>query len=193
MRIDHVIYATEDLDAAAALIESELGLGAVPGGRHEGMGTHNRIVPLDGSYIELLAVADADEAAASSFGSALQARIGAGGDGLLGWAVGVDDVLPIATRLGTSITTIAREGLSARLTGLAESMREPFLPFFISRDPGIPGPGPAPGLPGIGWIELKGDGARLEQWLGDAELPLRIAPGDPAVAAVGIGERELRR
>jgi catechol 2,3-dioxygenase-like lactoylglutathione lyase family enzyme len=44
MRIDHVIYATADLDAAAQRIEDELGLVAVAGGRHDGMETHNRIV-----------------------------------------------------------------------------------------------------------------------------------------------------
>ncbi|HEY6653120.1 MAG TPA: VOC family protein, partial [Solirubrobacterales bacterium] len=62
MHIDHVIYATADLDGAAARVESELGLSVVPGGRHEGHGTHNRIVPLGGGYLELMAVADPHEA-----------------------------------------------------------------------------------------------------------------------------------
>ena len=65
MRIDHVIYAAADLDAAAARIESELGLVAGGGGRHEGLGTVNRIVPLGGGYLELLAVADREEAEGS--------------------------------------------------------------------------------------------------------------------------------
>ena len=64
VRIDHAIWATRDLDAAAARFEREHGLRAAGGGRHDGMGTHNRIVPLGGGYLELLAVADADEAAA---------------------------------------------------------------------------------------------------------------------------------
>lgn len=46
MRIDHVIYATRDLEGAVGRIERELGLASLPGGRHEGLGTHNRIVPL---------------------------------------------------------------------------------------------------------------------------------------------------
>ena len=58
MRIDHVIYATQDLDAAAARLESEHGLVADGGGRHAGIGTENRIVPLGGGYLELIAVVD---------------------------------------------------------------------------------------------------------------------------------------
>ena len=43
LALDHVLYATSDLDAATS---SELGLEVRPGGVHEGQGTHNRIVPL---------------------------------------------------------------------------------------------------------------------------------------------------
>jgi hypothetical protein len=192
VRIDHVIYAAVDLDAAAARIEGELGLLARAGGRHEGLGTHNRIVPLGGGYLELLAVADPDEAASSDFGRGLVARLAQGGDGLLGWAVAVDDVDSVARRLGTTITTIRRAGLSARLTALAEAMREPFLPFFISRDPGVPDPGIDGDAGGITWIEVAGDAARLEQWLDISLLPVRVVAGPPAVRAVGIGEREFR-
>ena len=189
LRIDHAIYAAADLDAAAARIEDLLGLTVLPGGRHEGMGTENRIVPLGGGYLELLAVADGDEAAGSVFGRALLAREH---DGLMGWVVAVDDVAPVAARLGTEIITLRREGLSARLTGTAESMREPFLPFFISRDAGVADPGAGSDAGGLTWIELSGDAPRLEQWLG-TELPtVRVVPGPPAVRAIGIGERELR-
>ncbi len=192
MRIDHVIYATADLQAAAARLEAELGVLTVAGGRHEGLGTHNRIMPLGGGYLELLAIADHDEAARSLLGGATQARIDQAGDGLVGWAVGVDDVRPIAARLGTAITTIAREGLSAHLTGLAESLREPFLPFFVARDAGVVDPAAAIDAPGITWIEVAGDAARLEQWLGGDEPAVRIVAGAPGVRAVGIGTRELR-
>ena len=187
-----MIYATGDLDAAAARVEAALGVPAVPGGRHEGLGTHNRIVPLGGGYLELLAVADPEQAARSNFGRALSRRLARGGEGLLGWAVAVDDVEPVAARLGTQITTIRRAGLSARLTGVAEAMREPFLPFFISRDPGVPDPGVGGDAGGITWIELAGDAARLERWLDAGSLPVRVVAGPPALQAVGIGDRELR-
>jgi hypothetical protein len=192
VRIDHVIYATADLDAAAARVEAELGLVAVAGGRHEGLGTHNRIVPLGRGYLELLAVADPEEAASSELGRAVHARIAAEGDGLLGWAVAVDDVRPVAARLGTPITTIKREGMSARLTGLADALHEPFLPFFIGRAPRVAEPGASGEAGGITWIELAGDRARLARWLGGAELPVRVVNGAPDVRAIGVGDREFR-
>jgi hypothetical protein len=192
MRIDHVIYATADLDAAAARVERDLGVAVRGGGRHDGLGTHNRIAPLGGGYLELLAVADPAEAAGSALGAAVQARIAAAGDGLMGWAVAVDAVEPVAARLGTELSTIARAGLSARLTGVAEAMREPFLPFFIARDPGVPDPAAGGGAGGIAWLEVAGDAARLERWLGGAKLPVRVVEGPPAVRAMGVGAREWR-
>src|SRR5690242_4626706 len=101
MRIDHVIYAAADLDAAAAGIEDELGLAAVAGGRHEGHGTRNLIAPLGGGYLELLGVADEQEAAGSAFGRGLLARLAGEGDGLMTWVVAAPDADAVARRLGT--------------------------------------------------------------------------------------------
>jgi Glyoxalase-like domain len=154
MRIDHVIYATAGLDAAAGRIERELGLKARGGGRHDGLGTHNRIVPLGRGYIELLAIADPEEAAASPLGRAVRANLERVGDGLMGWAIEVDDVQPVAERLGVSLARIGRQGLTAQLAGLEESMREPPLPFFIARDHGIPDPAGTEDAGGITWIAV---------------------------------------
>ena len=192
MRIDHVIYAAEDVEAVAARIGNELGVTAVGGGRHEGHGTHNRIVPLGGGYLEVLGVADPHEAAGSDFGRGLLTRLAGVGEGWLAWVVTVQDVDPVARRLGTTITTLRREGLSARLTGVAEAIQEPFLPFFVSRDPGVADPGADGDAGGITWIELAGDAARLERWLDAAPLPVRVVDGVAAVRAVGIGDRTLR-
>ena len=191
MRIDHVIYATRDLEAAAERVAAQLGRQAVGGGRHDGLGTENRIIPLGDGYIEVLAVADPGEAAGSDLGRAVQSRIEQTGDGLMGWAVEVDDAVATAERLGVSHSTISRQGLSASLAGLAESMREPWLPFFISRDHGIADPGDAEG-DGIAWIEVAGDPGRLRDWLGGAALPVRVVHGPPGVRAVGVGAHELR-
>jgi hypothetical protein len=192
VHIDHVIYATNDLDAAAERLEAELGLPTLPGGRHEGLGTHNRIMPLGGGYLELLAVADSEEMSHSALGVATRTLIEQTADGLAMWAVAVDDVGPIAARLGTSVIEIARQGLSASLTGLLESTREPFLPFFISRHHGVADPGSGGDAGGISWIEVGGDAARLEEWNGGAVLPVRVVEGAAGVRAVGIGNRELR-
>jgi catechol 2,3-dioxygenase-like lactoylglutathione lyase family enzyme len=181
MRLDHVIYGTSDLDAAQALVERELGLEVHPGGRHVGQGTHNRIVPLGNAYLELLAISDPDEAAASPVGSILAERI-AQGDGLLSYAVSVDDVHVTAQRLGTPIVTVRRGELEGHLTGVEEALRTSYLPFF-GRSRGRPAEA---GQADLDWIEVSGDAARLNAWLGGAELPIRITEGAGAVRAVSI-------
>lgn len=191
MHIDHVIVAAPDLDAAAARLESEHGLAVSGGGRHTGIGTENRIVPLGPGYLELIAVADPDEAACSPLGSALAARI-AQRAGLMGWVVAVPDAAAEAQRVGAELSVIERDGLRATLAGVAVAMAEPHLPFFITRDPGIADPGADGSAGGITWVEVAGDGARLEAWLGRSGLPVRVVDGSPGVRAVGIGERELR-
>ncbi len=186
MRLDHVIYGTTDLDAASARIEATLGLPVQPGGRHVGQGSHNRIVPLGPGYLELLAIADAEEAAASPIGRILLDVLQ--GDGLVAWAVFVEDIHGVADRLGTDVHSVHRDGLSAHVTGVAEALREPFLPFFVSSDR----PRTFPPGEGWTWVEVAGDEARLRAWLGGASLPIRVVDGAPAVRAIGIGEREFR-
>ncbi len=180
VRIDHVIYATADLDAAEARMRA-LGYDVVPGGRHEGLGTHNRLVPLGGAYLELLAIRDRAEAEGVGFGSALLER----GEGLLGWAAAVGDLAAVVDRLGLSVMTVSRQGMTAQVAGVEEAMREPYLPFFIERHGD-------PGVSGITWLEVGGDAERLREWLGGADLPIRVADGPPRVLALGAGERELR-
>jgi catechol 2,3-dioxygenase-like lactoylglutathione lyase family enzyme len=180
VRIDHVIWATADLDATAAWMEREHGLRAADGGAHDGMGTHNRIVPLGGGYLELLAVADAAEAAGSALGRAVTERLATVGEGLMGWAVSAEDVTAVAERLGTERVEIRRQGFAGRLTGLAEAMAEPALPFFIERGDDVRDPGAEAGLGGLTRVVVGG------------ELPVRVRPGAPALLAVGIGEQELR-
>lgn len=193
MRIDHVIYATADLESATARLETELGLPVAGGGRHDGLGTENRVIALGRGYVEVLAIADAREAAGSALGRAVAARIEAAGDGLIGWAVAVDDVAAVAERIGVEVTTIGRQGMTARLAGLAEAMAEPGYPFFIERAAGVADPGASSEGPGIEWVEVAGHQGRLAAWLGDAdELPVRIVGGEPALRAAGIGELTLR-
>jgi len=193
MRIDHVIYATRDLDVTAARLEAEHGLVAKGGGRHTGIGTENRIFPLGGGYLELIAVADYAEAERSALGHELARRIRERGEGLMGWVVAVDDVVAEAARTGAELSTIERDGLRARLAGVATAMTEATLPFFIERDEGIADPGEGGDAGGITWVEVAGDAQRLRDWLGDdADLPVRVREGVPAVLAVGVGERALR-
>jgi hypothetical protein len=89
--IDHVVLAVEDPDAAAATLAEKLGLDATGGGRHEALGTFNRLVWLGDSYLELVGVFDPELAARSWLGPAVLAAIERGG-GLATWAVAVEDL-----------------------------------------------------------------------------------------------------
>src|SRR4051794_33568648 len=66
--IDHIIVAVADPDAAAAELESTLGLRASGGGRHDAHGTFNRLIWVGDSYIELMGVFDDALAEASWWG-----------------------------------------------------------------------------------------------------------------------------
>lgn len=78
------------------------------------------------------------------------------------------------------------------MTRVAEATSKPFLPFFVSRDPGVGDPGASSDAGGMTWIELAGDAARLTRWLDSASMPVHVVKGPPAVRAVGIGDRTIR-
>ena len=190
MRLDHVIYGTADLDVAQRRIERELGLEVLPGGRHVGQGSHNRIVPLGDGYLELMAIHDPEEAATNPFGEVLLEVLPV--ERLVGWAVLVDDIDAVAQRLGTPLLTVRRDTLGASVTGVQEALREPTLPFFIGANARGSRPGELRDAGGLTWIEVAGDAARLRDWVGGAELDVRVVEGEPAVRALGIGDREFR-
>jgi len=89
--IDHIVLAVPDLEAAAAELESRAGLRATGGGRHEALGTANRLVWFGDSYAELLAVVDEAKARDSWLGAPALASL-ARGESFVTWAIRSDSL-----------------------------------------------------------------------------------------------------
>lgn len=56
-RLDHLVVAAPDLENGREYVERLLGAETVPGGRHEAIGTHNRLLRLgEDQYLEIIAI-----------------------------------------------------------------------------------------------------------------------------------------
>ena len=200
LRIDHVVFAVPDLDAAADRFRRDHGLDSTPGGRHPGWGTANRIVPLGHDYIELIAVEDEAVAAGTPFGRAVLERAHRGG-GWLAISVSTGDLDAVAGRLGLDVTAGARERPDGtevrwRSAGLEDPRREPFLPFFISWEgaaeshPGRFRAGHGVQATGIARIDVQGDDRSLRSWLGGDDLPIRVMDAGARVISVALATHD---
>jgi len=103
-RLDHVVIAVPDLDAAMRDYAA-LGFDVRAGGGHSGRGTHNALIEFGAGYLELLSVQDPARATAPSQ-AALAAFTREQGGGLIGYALGTTDIEATAAQL-------EREGLAA--------------------------------------------------------------------------------
>jgi hypothetical protein len=144
LAIDHLVVAVDDPDDAAAQLEARLGLAPGGGGRHEALGTFNRLVWLGDTYLELIGVFDRDLAATSWIGAPTLRALDDGG-GLATWAIATDaiDEDVAALRAGGSDVAEPTVGERRRPDGAVvrwrlaarprlDTMRPPFL---IEHDP----------------------------------------------------------
>ena len=110
-----------------------------------GWGTRTGSSPLGDAYLELVAVANPEEARDSAFGQWV-ARSGRHLLRPLGWAVRPVDLDDVARRQGLAVTPGARvtptgERLAWRTAGVDRAAAEPSLPFLIEWEPGYRFPG----------------------------------------------------
>jgi glyoxalase-like protein len=96
--IDHLVIAVADPDDAVDQLHDGLGLAPGGGGRHEGLGTFNRLVWLGDSYLELIGVFDPELARESWIGAPTIHAL-EGGGGLATWAVATNAIEADAARL----------------------------------------------------------------------------------------------
>ena len=197
LRIDHVVLAVRDLDASAERLWEEHGLRFLPGGRHPRWGTANMIAPFGSDYLELLGVVEQEVGSKTVLGRKLM-ELSADGDRWFSVCLADDDIDATAARLGLTVRPGARtrpDGTEVRWrgAGIEERGEDLWLPFFISWDvpaelhPGATPAGHRVDAEGIAWAEVGGEEARLRDWLGGADAPIRVVD-DAArgVRAVGI-------
>jgi hypothetical protein len=138
--VDHLVYATPDLERGIREVESLLGVRATAGGQHPGRGTRNAVIALGpAAYLEIIGP-DPDQATPTSprwFGIDNLER-----STLVTWAAKTDDVdraHRVAVANGIPIGEV-RSGsrrrsdgilLSWRLTEPANDKDNGVIPFFI--------------------------------------------------------------
>jgi hypothetical protein len=148
-RIDHIAYGTRDLDATVAELESRLGVRAVAGGRHPGLGTRNALLSLGPTtYLEIIGPDPEQPAPAGPriFGIDALER-----PRPVIWVANTDDIDGVAARArsnGVPLGAVRAGGrqrpdgtmLSWRATDASAMAGDGLVPFFIEWGPASPHP-----------------------------------------------------
>jgi hypothetical protein len=191
--IDHLVIACEDPDAAAAELESSLGLACTGGGRHEGAGTFNRIAWLaDGSYLELIGVEDRDAALRQPLGAAVVATLDAAGGGLATYALLDDGIEPTVAALQAAGSSVGPAVHGSRRRDDGETVE-----WWAAFPAGPLGPDASPfliehALVGAEWgAEARAARATFRHPIGSPVILARIdiATPDPLGTAAGFHEQ----
>ncbi|HUG31546.1 MAG TPA: VOC family protein [Acidimicrobiia bacterium] len=186
--VDHVIVCVPDLVRSVRSFERRHGVSSVPGGRHDGHGTANRLIPLGDAYIELVAVVDPDEARESGFGSWVTSRTNT--DGADAIALRTDELDVVCRRLDLEPLAMSRrtavgQVLRWRIAGMDHLVAKG-LPFFIEWDvdpslhPGRANASHAAGDLVLGQVIVSGDEPRLRLWT-EGVPGLAVEAGEPGV------------
>jgi hypothetical protein len=190
--IDHLVIACADPNAAAAELESTVGITCTGGGRHAGRGTWNRIAWLaDGAYLELIGVDDAELATQNPVGDAAVRWLTEHGDGLATYALRVDDLEATAAGLraaGSSLGPVTHGsrtrddgGLVEWWTAFPDAPLSPTSPPFLIEHAYV----------GAEWgHEALAERARYAHPLGSPVLLARldVAASEPASVAADLHE-----
>jgi hypothetical protein len=190
--IDHVIFCAPDLDQASDWFLRRHGLRSVAGGRHAGLGTANRIIPLGDNYIELLTVVDRRAARANPFGMWASVSIEEKSMLPVGLCMRTGDIASVTKRLQLKPTSMSRttpDGIELRwqLAGLEQTLTRGH-PFFIQWDIDMPDH-PGRLLEGQGPMEkltLSGRAEELRGWLGADTDEVAVVDGPPEITRLTI-------
>jgi hypothetical protein len=193
-RIDHLVYATPDLQLGVDAIEKQLGVKATSGGQHPGLGTRNALIALGPtSYLEIIGP-DPEQPKPSA-----PRRFGIDdltAPRIVRWVVKSSDLAAVAAtaaRAGVTLGPIASGNrrrpdgvvLAWRYTDPAVVVEDGLVPFFIDW-----GSSPHPALTaakGATLTRLRAehpDAPRVQQMLDALGLDLRVSQTSaPAIIA----------
>lgn len=177
--IDHLVYATPDVDATAVDLARRLGVEAAPGGRHLGYGTRNAILSLGSSYLEILGPDEGQPTPTGGYWYGLE-KLSA--PRLLTWTARVEHIERVAAHAHSAgynpgdVHKVFREtpdgeSLSWRLT-IPTMAGDGLVPNLIEWDPGTPHPS-----------DTSPEGVELLQLWGYHPVPESI---EPMLSALGV-------
>jgi len=207
--IDHLVIAVADPDAAAASLESELGLVAAGGGRHA-TGTGNRLIFLGDAYLELIGVWDRALALTHPIGAAVVRALDADAPGLVTFALATDGARRevMALRAAGSPISEAIAGSRTRPDGEVVAWQCSFPPrlgpaeppFLIEHELSGPEWGADARRARASFVHPFGGAARLVGVELVVPDPAAVAAGYASVLGIGVlpgpgaapGEREVR-
>lgn len=188
--VDHLVYATPNLDATVTEVREQWGVAPTEGGRHDGMGTRNVLLALGGStYLEIIGPDpdQPDPAGPRPFGvDEITAPR------LVTWAAGVPDLdlwiewardrgVDPGDGFAMQRTTPAGTTLHWRLT-VPPTEGDGVLPFLIEWPGATPAAGAATGCTLMGMQLTHSDpaiGSRLREYA----VPIDVDPGEPQIRA----------
>lgn len=188
--VDHLVYATPDLDAGIAAIERLLGIRATPGGAHPQWGTRNALVALGpASFLEIIGPDPGQPAPAGPRPFGIDSL---DMPALVTWAAATDDVDAFAARarhagvpIGPVVSGRRRRPdggvLDWRLTDPVTVVADGIVPFAIAWG-ATPHPAltAAPGATLVGVRAEHPDAPAVERMLRLLGIDLAITPGPRA-------------
>jgi len=140
--IDHLVIAAADPDAAAADLEAALGIEVDRGGRHEALGTFNRLAWFGDTFVEVIGVFDRALAERSWIGVPTLRALEAGG-GLVTWSMATNALAEDVSALRSAGSDIGETTPGERLRPDGRTVRwqmagpptlSPTSPFLIEHD-----------------------------------------------------------
>jgi hypothetical protein len=131
--VDHLVIAVDEPDRAVAQVAHAIGVRPGGGGRHDRLGTFNRLIWVGDSYIEFVGIFDRELAATSWLGAPTLRALDRGG--FVTWAIATDDIERDVARLRGSGADLTDAKVGERVRPDGDVVRWSYaVPFRLGPD-----------------------------------------------------------